>query len=66
MMNIHAEVEGDGIRLYSRAIFPIPMREGGGSRIVFGSYYDDVVKTADGWRVSHRLYSSERIRKAEG
>lgn len=63
MMNIHVEADERGVRLNSRAMFPIPTKDGHGSRIVFGSYYDDAVRTDAGWRVAHRLFSLDRIGK---
>jgi hypothetical protein len=62
--NIHVEEGTGGVRLLSRGIFPISSRDGGsGHRVFHGSYYDDVVKTPDGWRVRNRIFSAERIRK---
>ena len=42
-------------------IFPISSNTGGpGHRVFYGSYYDEVVKTSRGWRISHRVFSTKR------
>lgn len=62
LMNVYADVEADGtVRLQSRAIFPIGDRPGVADRLMFGTYYDTVVKTDAGWRVKDRVFSLERI-----
>ena len=62
--NIHVEESSGGVRLLSRGIFPISSSDGGaGRRVFYGSYYDDVVKTAEGWRVCNRVFSTDRINK---
>ena len=55
MTNIYVDEEADGVKMY----FRIVARAKGG---VFGtaSYYDDVVKTADGWRVRNRVITGRR------
>ncbi|MFK7730128.1 MAG: nuclear transport factor 2 family protein [Pseudomonadales bacterium] len=65
MVNIHITEDERGVRLYSRAIAPIAREDtsGKGYPVLFGSYYDDVVKTDAGWRIQHRVFSSERINK---
>lgn len=59
--NIHVE-EGNGhIKLFSRGIFPFSSDTGGaGHRVFYGSYYDEVLKTPNGWRISHRIFSTRR------
>ena len=62
--NVHIEESATGVKLLSRGIFPIRTKDGGtGHRVFYGSYYDDVVYTPDGWRVRNRVFSTERIRK---
>jgi hypothetical protein len=64
MMNVYADATDAGARLNVRAMFPVRDDSGArGRRVVFGSYYDDVVKTADGWRVKSRVFSLERVDK---
>jgi 3-phenylpropionate/cinnamic acid dioxygenase small subunit len=55
MTNIYVDEHPDGVKLY----FRIVARAKGG---VFGtaSYDDDVVKTADGWRVKDRVITARR------
>ena len=55
MTNIYVNEEDDGVKMY----FRIVARAKGG---VFGtaSYYDDVVKTPDGWRVRNRVITGRR------
>ncbi len=60
--NIHTSEDKDGVRLLSRGIFPISSEGGGaGHQVFYGSYYDHVVKTAKGWRISKRTFSAKRI-----
>ncbi len=60
--NIHLEEDSDGVKLFSRGIFPINTPESGaGHRVFYGSYYDRVVKTAQGWRVCRRVFSTRRL-----
>lgn len=65
MVNIHIGQEGNGVRLFSRAIAPVSRggKPGRGHPIFFGSYYDTVVKTEAGWRIQHRVFSNERLNK---
>ncbi len=65
MTNIHVEVDEGGVKLFSRGIAPISRGDvpGEGYPIHFGSYYDEVIKTADGWRIRHRVFSSKRLHK---
>lgn len=59
--NIHVEEEPQNVRLFSRGIFPIASRGGeAGRRVFYGSYYDWVVKTPVGWRISNRIFSTNR------
>ena len=60
--NIHIREEAGQVQLLSRGIFPIASRkEGPGHRVFYGSYYDQVVKTAAGWRISYRIFSTRRL-----
>ena len=65
MTNIHVAVDESGVRLFSRVIAPVSRggAPGEGYPVHFGSYYDQVVKTASGWRVRHRVFSSKRLHK---
>ena len=64
MTNLHVDADDHGVRLNTRAFFPVPTEGGGrGNRIVFGSYHDDVVRTDAGWRVTHRMFTLDRIAK---
>lgn len=59
--NVHITEGNEGIELRSRGIFPIADKKGEpGHRVFYGSYYDKVVKTEAGWRVSHRVFSTLR------
>lgn len=59
--NIHVSEDADGVQLRSRGIFPIERRsDEPGHRVFYGSYYDRVVKTAAGWRIVHRVFSTHR------
>ena len=59
--DIHVEERSDCVRLLSRGIFPIISDgAGAGHRVFYGSYYDEVCKTAKGWRISHRVFSTRR------
>jgi len=60
--NIHVAQQGDKVQLFSRGIFPIDSQDkGAGHRVFYGSYYDHVVKTAAGWRISRRVFSTRRL-----
>lgn len=62
--NIHIEEATEGVRLLSRGIFPISAEDGGTAhRVFYGSYYDDVVQTPEGWRVRNRVFSAKRLKK---
>ncbi len=55
MTNIYVDETPDGVKLNFRIVALQP--EG---RVGTASYYDDVVKTADGWRVKHRVTTLRR------
>ncbi len=65
--NIHSREDDDGVRLLSRGVFPISSASGSsdkgnaGHRVFYGSYYDEVVKTAAGWRIVRRTFSAQRM-----
>ncbi len=67
MCNIHAREDGDGARLFFRIIAPVPREDKSrdGYCMHFGSYYDWLVKTAQGWRVRHRIFSAKRLTEYE-
>lgn len=60
MTNIYADSDQDGITLRFRIVALI-----GKGRTSTASYYDKIVKTADGWRTQHRFVSSRRRDKRE-
>lgn len=55
MTNIYAEETSGGAKLRFRIITVLKDR-----RVGTASYYDDVVKTADGWRVKDRVVTLRR------
>ena len=55
MTNIYADETPDGATLSFRIIALMPER-----RVHTGSYVDQVVKTAQGWRVAHRVITARR------
>jgi 3-phenylpropionate/cinnamic acid dioxygenase small subunit len=55
MTNIYVDEMAEGVRLLFRIVALLPDRVVGTA-----SYYDDVVKTADGWRVHHRVITLRR------
>jgi hypothetical protein len=55
MTNIYADATADGARLRFRIVALMPK-----GKVTTGSYYDDVVKTPDGWRVKHRVCTYRR------
>ncbi|MEE4143987.1 MAG: nuclear transport factor 2 family protein [Halieaceae bacterium] len=59
--NIHIREEPGRVMLRCRGIFPISGPEGPGNRVFYGSYYDEAVRTAAGWRISHRVFSTARL-----
>lgn len=45
------------VRLSSRGIYPVgPSDRMNPTAVFYGRYDDDVVRTADGWRIRHRRY----------
>lgn len=60
MTNIYADSEADGVRLNFRIVALI-----GKGKTSTASYYDKLVKTADGWRTQHRYVSSRRRDKRD-
>lgn len=63
MTNVHVDEIGHVIQLSFRGIFPLPHASNGevGNKIVFGSYWDRVVKTESGWRIQHKVFSLKRL-----
>tara|TARA_R110002110_G_scaffold205066_7_gene417328 strand:+ start:487257 stop:487658 length:402 start_codon:yes stop_codon:yes gene_type:complete len=60
--NVYVEASPSGVRLCSRGVFPVNSSGGGaGHRVFYGSYYDEVVRTQEGWRVRHRIFSTHRL-----
>lgn len=60
MTNVYAEPAGDdAARVFVRALFPVAADETNDapSRLIFGAYTDDVVKTKQGWRIRHRVFN---------
>ena len=55
MTNIYVDETSEGAKLYFRIVALLPERVVGTA-----SYYDDVVKTPAGWRVSHRVVTRRR------
>ena len=55
MTNIYVDEEPDGVRLSFRIVALMPER-----RVGTASYYDRVVKTAEGWRVQDRVITRRR------
>jgi hypothetical protein len=60
MTNIYADSDGDGITLRFRIVALL-----GKGLMSTASYYDKIVKTADGWRTQHRYVSSRRRDKRD-
>lgn len=59
--NIHVRESEGQVNLLSRGIYPIISREERpGHRVLYGSYYDQVVKTPTGWRIRNRVFSLKR------
>lgn len=61
MTNIYVDETDDGVKLNFRIVALLP--EG---RVGTASYYDDVVKTEDGWRVKHRVTTLRRRDRVPG
>ena len=55
MTNIYVDETAEGANLRFRILALLPER-----RVGTASYYDDVVKTPDGWRVQHRVITLRR------
>ena len=55
MTNIYVDETPVGAKLYFRLVALIPEH-----RVTTASYYDDVVKTPDGWRVKDRVVTRKR------
>jgi len=55
MTNIYVDETREGTKLNFRIVALLP--EG---KVGTASYYDDVVKTSDGWRVQHRVTTLRR------
>jgi SnoaL-like domain len=55
MTNIYADEGPTGVTLRSRIVTVLP-----NGKVGTGSYYDDVVKTADGWRIKDRVVTVRR------
>lgn len=55
MTNIYADETAEGAKLYFRIV---ALRRG--QSVGTASYYDDVVKTPEGWRVKNRLITLRR------
>ncbi|MGI9616522.1 MAG: nuclear transport factor 2 family protein [Acidimicrobiales bacterium] len=60
MTNIYADADGDGAQMRSRIVALL-----GKGRAGTASYYDQLVRTPDGWRIKHRVCSTHRIDKRE-
>ena len=60
--NIHVREEPGRVMLLCRGIFPISAEGVSGNRVFYGSYYDQVLRTAAGWRIKHRVFSTARLR----
>ncbi len=59
--NVHILETPDGVEIRSRGIFPIVgKKKAPGHRVFYGSYYDKAVKTPSGWRISDRVFSTQR------
>ena len=55
MTNIYVDETAEGARLRFRILALLPER-----RVGTASYYDDVVKTPEGWRVQNRVITLRR------
>lgn len=61
MTNVYVDETSDGVRLNFRIVALLR-----GGKVGTASYYDDVVRTPDGWRVKHRVTTlRRRDRKAD-
>ena len=59
MTNIYVDETATGVTMNFRIVALLPER-----RVGTASYYDDVVKTAEGWRVQRRVITLRRRPKA--
>jgi len=57
MTNIYVDETPNGVKLFFRIVALMP-----GRWVATASYYDDVVKLADGWRVHNRVVTARRRR----
>jgi hypothetical protein len=55
MTNIYVDETDDGVQLNFRIVALLP-----GGKVGTASYYDQVVRTPDGWRVRHRVTTRRR------
>lgn len=55
MTNIYVDELPEGVRMYFRIVALL-----GGGKVGTASYYDDVVKTPQGWRVRSRVVTRRR------
>lgn len=55
MTNIYVDEAADGVQLRFRIVALLP-----GGKVGTASYYDDVIKTSAGWRVSNRVITRRR------
>lgn len=53
--NVYVETDGAGVRLRSRVVGVLPDHRAGS-----GEYRDEVVPTADGWRIARRTFRLRR------
>ncbi|MEM7338816.1 MAG: nuclear transport factor 2 family protein [Actinomycetota bacterium] len=60
MTNVYADETDNGANLFFRIVALL-----GGGKVGTASYYDQVVKTPDGWRVAHRVVTLRRRGKLQ-
>lgn len=67
MVNVYCLETDRGVELRSRGIFPEhnASADDHSSLLYHGSYYDRVVRTEQGWRIAHRVYSRHRLTDGE-
>lgn len=53
------QIDGDRARITSRVRVFHQSADRSGSYEVLGTYHDDAVRTADGWRIAHRTFLAE-------
>jgi 3-phenylpropionate/cinnamic acid dioxygenase small subunit len=63
MTNIYCFEQAGEVELRCRGLFPEAntLADDKSSVVYHGSYYDKVVKTGDGWRIRHRIYTRDRL-----